>query len=163
MRRAEQLLDAAEELVALCGVEAVGMNAVARHAGVSPGTLYQYFPHKRALVDGLSQRFAERLAEAGPTLDGVLRSVLVLAESRPALLPLLCGTGPAGEPNALFECLATRLSLAPDEGELATRFLVQGVAAALRRDDPVARDAVLARTRAAILGACPVAGRGDTS
>ncbi|WP_346779758.1 helix-turn-helix domain-containing protein [Streptomyces sp. S3(2020)] len=172
LRRAGQILDAAEELVAAAGVEAVGMNAVARHAGVSPGTLYQYFPHKRALVDGLSRRFAEDLrAETSGTprllagrggegaesaLDGVLRRVLTLAEARPALLPLLCGTGFTGEPNMLFRSLAARLAPLLGEGaadELATRFLVQGVAVALRCDDPDARTVVLERTRAAILGA----------
>ncbi|MGW6909083.1 TetR/AcrR family transcriptional regulator [Streptomyces sp. NPDC054940] len=172
LRRAEQILDAAEQLVAACGVEAVGMNAVARHAGVSPGTLYQYFPHKRALVDGLSRRFTEGLgvdtagaprvldgkggAQAESALDGVLRAVLTLAESRPALLPLLCDTGPVGEPNGLFRSLAARLTPVLNEGaagELAIRFLAQGVAVALRCDDPDARTLVLARTRAAILGA----------
>lgn len=94
------------------------MNAVARHAGVSPGTLYQYFPHMRALVDGLLQRFAEDLrtetavaprvldgrggAATESAMDGVLRAVMTLAESRPALLPLLCDTGPIGEHNTLF-------------------------------------------------------------
>ncbi|MGW0950257.1 TetR/AcrR family transcriptional regulator [Streptomyces sp. NPDC002623] len=182
LRRAEQILDAAEELVGASGVEAVGMNAVARHAGVSPGTLYQYFPHKQALVDGLSHRLAEglRVATAGAprvlegtggeatesALDGVLRSLLTLAESRPALLPLLCDTGPVGEPNALLRSLATRLTLVPDESaaaELATRFLVQGVTVALRCADPDARTVVLARTRAAILGACQASTCRDSS
>ncbi|MBK3569160.1 TetR/AcrR family transcriptional regulator [Streptomyces sp. MBT62] len=180
LRRAEQIRDAAEELIAASGVEAVGMNAVARHVGVSPGTLYQYFPHKRALVDGLLQRLAADLrtetavasrvldgsiaAATESAMDGVLRAVMTLAESRPALLPLLCDTGPLGEPNALFRSLAARLILVlvPDAapchvqcaaGELATRFLVQGVAVALRCDALDDRIAVLVRTRAAILGA----------
>ncbi|WP_406336115.1 helix-turn-helix domain-containing protein [Streptomyces sp. NBC_00203] len=61
MRRAERILDAAEELIAATGVEAVGMNAVARHAGVSPGTLYRCFPCERALMEGLLRRSAEEL------------------------------------------------------------------------------------------------------
>jgi regulator of sirC expression with transglutaminase-like and TPR domain len=31
---------------------------VARRAGVSVGTLYQYFPHKEAIVEGLVHRLA---------------------------------------------------------------------------------------------------------
>ncbi|MFE4698797.1 TetR/AcrR family transcriptional regulator [Streptomyces sp. NPDC001935] len=193
LRRAEQILDAAEELVAAVGVETVGMNAVARHAGVSPGTLYQYFPHKQAVVEGLLQRFAEHLRaetavaprildeRTGPAnafavsaMDEVLRAVLVLAEGRPALLPLLCDPGPVGEPNALFGALAARLTLVlvPESalrpvdcaiGELATRFLVQGVAVALRCEAPEARNAVLAQTRAATLGALRGSSYGDSS
>ncbi|MER6082816.1 helix-turn-helix domain-containing protein [Streptomyces sp. NPDC001833] len=190
LRRAEQILGAAEELIAASGVEAVGMNAVARHAGVSPGTLYQYFPHKRALVDGLVQRFADDLrtqtvvaprvldgsiaAATESAMDGVLCAVMTLAESRPALLPLMCDRGPVGEPNALFRSLAARLALVlvpaasvcPDEcaaGELATRFLVQGVVVALRCEVPDARIAVVARTRAAILGAFQISECRDSS
>lgn len=179
LRRAEQILDAVEELIAASGVvDAVGMNAVARQAGVSPGTLYQYFPHKRALVDGLLQRFTEVLrtqtavaprvldartgAATESAVDGVARTVTALAESRPALLPLLCGAGPAGEPNVLFQCLSARLALVllPDaslhsvecaSGELATRFLIQGIAVALRHGAPDVRTATLVQTRAAIL------------
>ncbi|MDF2269725.1 helix-turn-helix domain containing protein [Streptomyces coacervatus] len=178
LRRAGQILDAAEELIAAFGVDAVGMNAIARQAGASPGTLYQYFPHKRAVFDGLLQRFAEELrsrtavaprvldgrtgAATACAVDGVLRPVMTLAQSRPALLPLLRGAGVGGEPNALFQSLASRLTLVlvpdssprppePVSGELATRFLVQGVAVALRCDGLDARTAVLAQTRAAIL------------
>lgn len=190
LRRAEQILDAAEELVGVSGVEAVGMNAVARHAGVSPGTLYQYFPHKQAVMEGLLQRFAEELradtaiasrvldgrsgATADSAVDGVLHAVMTFAESRPALLPLLSDAGPVGEPNVLFRSLATRLNLALvphgplcpgkcEADELATRFLLQGVTVALRCGPPDVRASVLARTRAAILSAFQASACRDSS
>src|SRR5262245_19067881 len=60
-RRIEQLLDAAAQEFAAAGFEAATTNAVAARAGVSPGTLYQFFPNKDALAEALAARFAERL------------------------------------------------------------------------------------------------------
>ncbi|WP_329535449.1 TetR/AcrR family transcriptional regulator [Streptomyces sp. NBC_01450] len=44
LRRTEQILAAAEEVIAAVGVDAAGTNTIARQTGVSPGSLYQYFP-----------------------------------------------------------------------------------------------------------------------
>ncbi|MFJ9706230.1 TetR/AcrR family transcriptional regulator [Streptomyces sp. NPDC101234] len=164
LRRAEQILEAAEELVASVGVAAAGMNALARHAGVSPGTLYQYFPHRRAVVDALLRRLAAELpGRAEARVGEVCEALAALAERRPALLPLLCGAEPQDEPNVLLQalsaCLARALgSEAHDSpegavGGLAARILVQGVAVALRCGTPDARAVLLDRTRVAMLAA----------
>jgi AcrR family transcriptional regulator len=60
-RRIEQLLDAAAQVFAEVGFEAATTNAIAARAGVSPGTLYQFFPNKDALAEALAARFGERL------------------------------------------------------------------------------------------------------
>jgi AcrR family transcriptional regulator len=52
----KQLLDAAGELFAERGYAATGMRELAAAAGVSTGTLYHYFPDKRALFEQLVER-----------------------------------------------------------------------------------------------------------
>ncbi|MFC1434599.1 TetR/AcrR family transcriptional regulator [Streptacidiphilus sp. N1-3] len=61
-RRIEELLDAAGQVFAESGYSATTTNAIAARAGVSPGTLYQYFPNKDAMADALAGRFAVELA-----------------------------------------------------------------------------------------------------
>jgi AcrR family transcriptional regulator len=61
-RRVTRLLDAAEQEVLRAGVEGMTMNAVAQRASTSPGSLYQFFPGKPALIAALSQRHVVALA-----------------------------------------------------------------------------------------------------
>ncbi|MEZ0089684.1 TetR/AcrR family transcriptional regulator [Streptacidiphilus sp. EB129] len=62
-RRIAELLDAAGAVFAEFGYSATTTNAIAARAGVSPGTLYQYFPNKDAMADALAERFAVQLHE----------------------------------------------------------------------------------------------------
>ncbi|WBB59219.1 TetR/AcrR family transcriptional regulator [Streptomyces sp. WMMC500] len=62
-RRAQQLLDAADAVFARSGYAATSTNAIAREAGVSPGTLYQFFPNKAALAVELGRRYNRALQE----------------------------------------------------------------------------------------------------
>jgi AcrR family transcriptional regulator len=59
-QRSQQMVDAiltaARMLVIKHGVSGLTTNAVARLAGVSIGSLYQYFPSKRAIVEELRRR-----------------------------------------------------------------------------------------------------------
>ncbi|MGF1646487.1 MAG: TetR/AcrR family transcriptional regulator [Kineosporiaceae bacterium] len=52
----EFVLEAAAQLFAEAGYRATTTNHVAARAGVSVGTLYQYFPHKDALLLALAER-----------------------------------------------------------------------------------------------------------
>jgi AcrR family transcriptional regulator len=63
-RRIEQLLDAAADVFAEVGYEAATTNAIAARAGVSPGTLYQFFPNKAAMAEALGDRYAAQLEAA---------------------------------------------------------------------------------------------------
>lgn len=55
----EVLLKATAELLELEGYAQLSTNKIARHAGVSIGSLYQYFPSKEALVAALIEQVLE--------------------------------------------------------------------------------------------------------
>jgi AcrR family transcriptional regulator len=60
----EVTLTACADLIAERGLAALNTNAVAERAGVSVGSIYQYFPDKAALVAALRQRHALALDAA---------------------------------------------------------------------------------------------------
>jgi AcrR family transcriptional regulator len=88
----DSIIEAAAQLLAAGGLAAYTTNGVAARAGVSIGTLYQYFPNKDALMVALIDREqARRVAgvravaaalPAGVTLDQLIRAVV-----RAALVP----------------------------------------------------------------------------
>ncbi len=57
------ILEAAAQLLEVQGFEGFNTNIVAERAGVSIGSLYQYFPGKRALVVALMRREKERFGQ----------------------------------------------------------------------------------------------------
>jgi AcrR family transcriptional regulator len=62
-RRIALLLDAAGHVFAESGYAATTTNAIAARAGVSPGSLYQYFPNKDAIAAALAEFYADSLDE----------------------------------------------------------------------------------------------------
>src|SRR3954462_3398719 len=68
-RNRQRILDAAGELFARKGL-CVGLDEIARHAGVGVGTAYRRFANKDELVDALFQdRVDELAAVAGRALE----------------------------------------------------------------------------------------------
>lgn len=63
-RRIAQLLEAAANVFCTTGYTAASTNAIAREAGVSPGTLYQFFPNKEAIAIELGDRLMHEMREA---------------------------------------------------------------------------------------------------
>ncbi len=59
-----QLLEAAAAVFCSSGYTAASTNAIAREAGVSPGTLYQFFPNKEAIAVELGGMLIHRMHEA---------------------------------------------------------------------------------------------------
>jgi AcrR family transcriptional regulator len=57
----EAVLDAVVKLLKTEGTEAVTTNRVAEVAGVSIGSIYQYFPDKRAIFAALHQRHVQEI------------------------------------------------------------------------------------------------------
>ncbi|MEV6111181.1 TetR family transcriptional regulator [Streptomyces sp. NPDC052109] len=62
-RRIAQLLEAAARVFCTTGYTAASTNAIAREAGVSPGTLYQFFPNKEAIAIDLGDRLVHEMRE----------------------------------------------------------------------------------------------------
>jgi AcrR family transcriptional regulator len=60
----DEILDVAIELMEVEGVAALSLSAIARQLGMQPPSLYQYFPSKMAIYDGLFQRGAELVRDA---------------------------------------------------------------------------------------------------
>ncbi|ADY27070.1 regulatory protein TetR [Deinococcus proteolyticus MRP] len=84
-RMVARILAAAAEEFAAVGTERATTNHIAARAGVSPGSLYQFFPGKAALLAALQLEWTERLrvelgaalrrvegASAGEMVDAVL-------------------------------------------------------------------------------------------
>lgn len=55
--RLERILAAAVDLIAGAGSDQLRMSEVAAQAGISIGSLYQYFPDKSALIRALAERY----------------------------------------------------------------------------------------------------------
>jgi AcrR family transcriptional regulator len=62
--RFTRILDAAEELFADIGYETASTEAIAERADTSIGSLYQFFPDKRAIFDELAERYREKTRAA---------------------------------------------------------------------------------------------------
>lgn len=59
-KRVEQMLDASAELIDELGYDALTTTLIAKRASVAVGSLYQFFPDKRAVVQALTRRNLER-------------------------------------------------------------------------------------------------------
>lgn len=78
------VLDAVPRVIRREGVDAITTNRIAEAAGVSIGSLYQYFPDKKAIFSALHERHVEdvhrvierALAERAGTLDGFTRTLV---------------------------------------------------------------------------------------
>ncbi|MFG1689211.1 TetR/AcrR family transcriptional regulator [Nonomuraea sp. NPDC049269] len=63
LKRMAEILDAAEVVIADAGYPAMTTNQVAAQAGLSPGSLYQFFRNKEEILDGLVSRYTDERAE----------------------------------------------------------------------------------------------------
>ncbi|MFC9425481.1 TetR family transcriptional regulator [Streptomyces sp. NPDC056987] len=126
-RRIAQLLDAAASVFCANGYTAASTNSIAREAGVSPGTLYQFFPNKEAIAvelgDQLLTRWRETYGQAlTPThlalpldrlLDAVIDPLIQFNRENPAFAVLMHGPDIPGqvtqEHDALHSSMLTRV------------------------------------------------------
>jgi AcrR family transcriptional regulator len=63
VERVQRMLDAAQQLVAEVGYDALTTTLIAERADVSIGSLYQFFPDKQAVVRAVALRNLERFTE----------------------------------------------------------------------------------------------------
>lgn len=66
--RPDEILDAALEVFSETGFAAAKVDAIARRAGVSKGTVYLYFDSKEAMLEALVEQSAGRIAKAAAAL-----------------------------------------------------------------------------------------------
>jgi len=59
----ERIVDAGMRVLADQGYERTTTNRVADEAGISPGSLYQYFPNKAAVLDAVIDRYSRDFSE----------------------------------------------------------------------------------------------------
>ncbi|MGI5290709.1 TetR/AcrR family transcriptional regulator [Nonomuraea polychroma] len=121
-----QILDAATAVFAETGYEAASANAIAQRAGISPGSLYQFFSGKQAIAAALAERFlaemrtahADAFATSGIAelplarlMDRIIDPIVAFNLANPGLKALFVGTDLPGHPGAreLLEALAGRV------------------------------------------------------
>src|ERR1700757_4739628 len=68
-QRQQALLRAAATVFGRLGYHQTTTNAIAMEAGVSPATLYQFFPNKEAIASALASMYAREMAEAEQAID----------------------------------------------------------------------------------------------
>ena len=84
--RVERILAAASALIAEKGSDAMRMGEVAERAGVSIGSLYQYFPDKAAIIRRLAERYN---AEGQACIQAALATPRSMKELRAAFMGLV--------------------------------------------------------------------------
>lgn len=102
----DAILTAALQLLEAGGVEQLTTNHVAERAGVSVGTVYQYFADKQAILSALAER------RAAAVRDGIAQMLIAqpdLGTVRPIVRALMTGfEGSAGTRRALLDALFHR-------------------------------------------------------
>lgn len=58
----ERILDAGQDMLIAHGYDGASTNRIAAAAGISPGSLYQYFPNKDAIAAAVIDRYSDQLA-----------------------------------------------------------------------------------------------------
>lgn len=152
----EAILEATTQILAREGLDALTTNAIAARAGISVGSLYQYFADKQAVLTALLQRHSDRVqgrmrlalqAAAGrPLLDAVETLVLALIDAERIdlrLSPIVHQLLPvwSDSPIDRFELeierllagmLTARTDVRPRDPEMAAAILVRATSGALR-------------------------------
>ena len=133
-QRVDHLLDTAASVFDELGFEAATTNLIARRAGVSIGSLYQFFPNKEALYEALVLRYAEQMRalfsfvpddsrSLSQQIDAMVDGIAALEQSHSGFKAVFMGSSTATELHleivgAVYELLRRHL---PDLPEVLCR------------------------------------------
>jgi AcrR family transcriptional regulator len=119
----ERILAAGRAVVLRDGYDAASTNRIAAEAGVSPGSLYQYFPNKDSVLNAIVGRYsddvaeritaalADRFDETGPEMvRATLEALLDALEENAELLRIVADELPRSENLARAEALEERVT-----------------------------------------------------
>src|SRR5690242_1509962 len=114
----ERILAAGRVVVLRDGYDAASTNRIAAEADISPGSLYQYFPNKDAVLSAIVDRYsddvseritaalADRFDETGPEMvRATLNALLDALEDSAELLRIVADELPRNENRARAEAL----------------------------------------------------------
>lgn len=140
----ERIIAGGREVLVSDGYDAFSTNRVAAAAGISPGSLYQYFPDKAAILDVVVDRYTEQTADrvaaamadrlGGADLSvvrDIVDALLTALEADRALLRVVAEELPLSRSRARREALERRVS------ELASTYLLARPEHSRRPDPPV--------------------------
>ena len=133
-QRQQDLLSAAAAVFGRLGYHETTTNAIAKEAGVSPATFYQFFPNKEAVASELASKYAREMAEAEQAIDS--EGVLSFREAIQELLDF-CMSFNRKHPEFHTLVIDAPLSTAAREEKQALgQVFVDFIATRLRREAP---------------------------
>lgn len=119
----ERILAAGRAVLVDDGYDAFTTNRVATRAAISPGSLYQYFADKQAIIEAVTDRWADdvservtaslvdRLGRRGPAaVHGVLDALLAALEADPEVLRVVMTELPASRFRERRSALRRRIT-----------------------------------------------------
>lgn len=128
----DDVLQAAAQVVAEVGFERASTNKIARRAGVSVGSIYQYFPDKDALMGALIDNRTQRLEKmitrrmmsmmGSPfpeTAEAILRTFVEFVEAEPRLMRIMLEQLPHMREGQQFNLIEQRVQ------QVAKTYLMQ--------------------------------------
>ena len=149
-RTVDTILDAAADVLDRLGLEGYNTNYIAERAGVSIGSLYQYFPSKDAVTTALIERGHQRILSAisgydcGGDWRRALENVISVAAEHQLSRPQLA---------RLLDYEESRLSISGRDGHIAREVrgvitkIVSGAAERNGQDPAAAASDLMALTR----------------
>lgn len=72
IKRVQQILDATAEIIAEKGSAGLSITGIAKRAGITAGSMYQYFPNKEAIVYALAEHYLSQIRKEFETKFAVL-------------------------------------------------------------------------------------------
>jgi AcrR family transcriptional regulator len=117
----ESIFDATIQVLLAGGVARLTTTRVAERAGVSVGTMYQYFPHKQALLHAVLKRHLEGVVDAVELAGGKCRGQKVAAISDALVAAYLDAKMANFETTRALYRVAPELDLAALQNSISAR------------------------------------------